>query len=61
MLANNALTTLDRMKLMLDLDDEADERTCALVELLINKASGPSAKAPIGSSTMPTVSRSWSR
>ena len=39
MLANNALTTLDRMKLMLDLDDEADERTCALVELLINKAS----------------------
>ena len=39
MLANNALTTLDRMKLMLDLDDEADERTCTLVELLINKAS----------------------
>ena len=39
MLANNALTTLDRMKLMLSLDDEADERTCTLVELLINKAS----------------------
>ena len=39
MLANNALTTLDRMKLMLDLDDETDERTCTLVELLINKAS----------------------
>lgn len=39
MLANNALTTLDRMKLMLDLDDETDERTCVLVELLINKAS----------------------
>ena len=39
MLANNALTTLDRMKLMLSLDDETDERTCTLVELLINKAS----------------------
>lgn len=39
MLANNALTTLDRMKLMLSLDDETDERTCALIELLINKAS----------------------
>lgn len=39
MLANNALTTLDRMKLMLSLDDETDEGTCALVELLINKAS----------------------
>ena len=39
MLANNALTTLDRMKLMLNLDDEADERTCTLVELLVNKAS----------------------
>ena len=39
MLANNALTTLNRMKLMLDLDDETDERTCTLVELLINKAS----------------------
>ena len=39
MLANNALTTLDRMKLMLCLDDETDERTCTLVELLVNKAS----------------------
>ena len=39
MLANNALTTLDRMKLMLSLDDETDERTCTLVELLVNKAS----------------------
>lgn len=39
MLANNALTTLDRMKLMLSLDGETDERTCTLVELLINKAS----------------------
>ena len=39
MLANNALTTLDRMKLMLSLDDETDERTCTLVELLTNKAS----------------------
>ena len=39
MLAHNALTTLDRMKLMLSLDDETDERTCTLVELLVNKAS----------------------
>ena len=39
MLANNALTTLDRMKLMLSLDNETDERTCTLIELLINKAS----------------------
>ena len=39
MLANDALTTLDRMKLMLSLDDETDERTCTLVELLVNKAS----------------------
>ena len=39
MLANNALTTLDRMKLMLSLNDETDERTCTLVELLVNKAS----------------------
>ena len=39
MLANNALPTLDRMKLMLSLDDETDERTCTLVELLVNKAS----------------------
>jgi len=39
MLANNALTTLDRMKLMLSLDDDTDERTCTLVELLVNKAS----------------------
>ena len=39
MLANNALTTLDRMKLMLSLENETDERTCTLIELLINKAS----------------------
>lgn len=39
MLVDNALTTLDRMKLMLDLDDDADERTNMIVELLINKAS----------------------
>ena len=39
MLANNALTTLDRMKLMLGLGDEIDEQTKAIVELLINKAS----------------------
>ena len=39
MLANNALTTLDRMKLMWSLDNETDERTCTLIDLLINKAS----------------------
>ena len=39
MLAANALTTLERMKLMLSLDDTADESTDMIVELLINKAS----------------------
>ena len=54
MLANNALTTLDRMKLMLSLDDETDERTCTLVELLINKASSwveQQVGRPLGKST----------
>lgn len=39
MLAENALTTLERMKLMLGLSDIADEKTNTVVELLINKAS----------------------
>ncbi len=39
MLASNALTTLDRMKLMLGLPDEIDERTKEIIELLINRAS----------------------
>ena len=39
MLADNALTTLDRMKLMLGLSDIEDERTNEIVTLLINKAS----------------------
>lgn len=39
MLAANALTTLERMKLMLGLDDSADESTNMIVELLINRAS----------------------
>ena len=39
MLAENALTTVDRMKLMLGLPEEPDERTDATLELLINKAS----------------------
>ena len=39
MLAENALTTLDRMKLMLGLSDIADERTDTIVTLLINRAS----------------------
>ena len=39
MLANNALTTLERMKLMLGLPEEIDERTQTIIELLINKAS----------------------
>lgn len=38
-LADNALTTLDRMKLMLGLSDIADERTDTIVTLLINRAS----------------------
>ena len=39
MLADNALTTLDRMKLMLGLSDIEDERTNEIVTLLINRAS----------------------
>ena len=39
MLADNALTTLDRMKLMLGLSDIADERTDEIITLLINRAS----------------------
>ena len=39
MLAENALTTLDRMKLMLGLSDIEDERTNEMITLLINKAS----------------------
>ena len=39
MLAANALTTLERMKLMLGLSDIEDEKVNMIVELLINKAS----------------------
>ena len=39
MLADNALTTLDRMKLMLGLADIEDERTDEIITLLINRAS----------------------
>lgn len=39
MLAKNALTTLDRMKMMLGLPDTTDERTDTVVTLLINRAS----------------------
>ncbi len=39
MLAENAMTTLHRMKLMLGLPDVEDERTDEIVMLLINKAS----------------------
>lgn len=39
MLADNALTTLERMKLMLGLSDIEDERTDTIVTLLINRAS----------------------
>lgn len=39
MLAENAMTTLHRMKLMLGLPDVDDERTDEIVTLLINKAS----------------------
>lgn len=39
MLADNALTTLERMKLMLGLSDIKDEKTDMIVEMLINKAS----------------------
>ena len=38
-LAANALTTLERMKLMLGLSDVADERIDDIITLLINKAS----------------------
>lgn len=39
MLAKNALTTLERMKLMLGLSDVSDERTDKIISLLINRAS----------------------
>jgi hypothetical protein len=39
MLADNALTTLERMKLMLGLSDISDERVDEIVTLLINRAS----------------------
>ena len=39
MLAENALTTLERMKLMLGLSDIEDARTDEIVTLLINRAS----------------------
>ena len=39
MLAENALTTAERMKLMLGLPEESDERTDAIIDLMINKAS----------------------
>lgn len=39
MLAENALTTVERMKLMLGLADVEDERTDTIIEMLINKAS----------------------
>lgn len=39
MLAENALTTLDRMKLMLGLSDIEDEKTDMIVEMLVNRAS----------------------
>lgn len=39
MLADNALTTLKRMKLMLGLADVNDERTDMIISMLINKAS----------------------
>ena len=39
MLAENALTTIERMKLMLGLSDIDDEKVNLIVELLINKAS----------------------
>ena len=39
MLADNALTTVERMKMMLGLPDTVDERTDMIVELLINRIS----------------------
>lgn len=40
MLAENALTTLSRMKMMLGMPDVYDKRTDELIALLINRASG---------------------
>ena len=37
MLAENALTTLERMKLMLGLSDIEDEKTDMIVEMLVNR------------------------
>lgn len=39
MLTENALTTLERMKLMLGLSDIEDEKTDMIIEMLINRAS----------------------
>lgn len=39
MLAENAMTTLERMKMMLGITGETDERTDEMVMLLINRAS----------------------
>ena len=39
MLAENALTTLEKMKMMLGLSDISDERTDEIIMMLINKAS----------------------
>lgn len=39
MLAENALTTLERAKMMLGLSDDEDEKTIEMVTLLINRAS----------------------
>lgn len=39
MLADNALTTLERMKIMLGLPNVSDERNDFIIEMLINKAS----------------------
>ena len=39
MLAENALPTLERMKLMLGLSDIEDEKTDMIVEMLVNRAS----------------------
>ena len=39
MLAENALTTLSRMKLMLGLSDIEDEKTDMIVEMLVNRVS----------------------
>lgn len=39
MLADNALTTVERVKMMLGLSDDKDKQTNAIIELLINRAS----------------------